>query len=66
MAKLYAELTSDKGGRVASKGGHDFLTLRIYDGNNLVASLDYNRKENQMHINEENGTLEVNLNGFIL
>lgn len=65
MAKLYAELTSDKGGRVASKGGHDFLTLKIYEGNNLVASLDYNRTKHQMHINDEDGTLEVNLNGFI-
>lgn len=27
MAKLYAELTSDKGGRVASKGGETFLEL---------------------------------------
>ena len=27
MAKLYAELTSDKGGRVASKGGEEYVTL---------------------------------------
>jgi hypothetical protein len=33
MAKLYAELTSDKGGRVASKGGENHLSVTIYEGN---------------------------------
>lgn len=36
MAKLYAELTSDKGGRVASKGGDKWLELAIYRGNTLL------------------------------
>lgn len=29
MAKLYAELTSDKGGRVASKGGDKQITFNV-------------------------------------
>ena len=29
MAKLYAELTSDKGGRVVGKGGDDTVTVTI-------------------------------------
>jgi hypothetical protein len=29
MAKLYAELTSDKGGRVASKGGEAYVEVNI-------------------------------------
>lgn len=33
MAKLYAELTSDKGGRVASKGGDRIMTTRYFKGN---------------------------------
>jgi hypothetical protein len=36
MAKLYAELSSDKGGRIASKGGEEWLELAIYRGNRLV------------------------------
>jgi hypothetical protein len=33
MAKLYAELTSDKGGRVASKGGDEYITIQLSNGN---------------------------------
>ncbi len=29
MSKLYAELTSDKGGRVASKGGDGYILLHV-------------------------------------
>lgn len=29
MAKLYAELTSDKGGRVVSKGGDTYIEAKI-------------------------------------
>jgi hypothetical protein len=36
MAKLYAELTSDKGGRVASKGGDDFIMVTINHKNSLL------------------------------
>jgi hypothetical protein len=36
MAKLYAELTSDKGGRVASKGGDDFIMMTIKHKNSLL------------------------------
>lgn len=33
MAKLYAEITSDKGGRVASKGGDESITVTFRNGN---------------------------------
>ena len=42
MAKLYAELTSDKGGRVASKGGDKEITVTFKMGNNLVYKLRFN------------------------
>ncbi len=41
MAKLYAELTSDKGGRVASKGGDKWLNVDIRNGNLTVARILY-------------------------
>ena len=33
MAKLYAEITSDKGGRVASKGGNEYVQIVLSHGN---------------------------------
>ena len=36
MAKLYAELASDKGGRVASKGGDSIVTIELVRGNYKV------------------------------
>lgn len=33
MAKLYIEATSDKGGRVASKGGDTKIITHYYQGN---------------------------------
>lgn len=41
MAKLYAELTSDKGGRVASKGGDDFISCRITQNGKIIATIEY-------------------------
>ena len=39
MAKLYAELTSDKGGRVASKGGDSELEITIKLKNETIAEI---------------------------
>ena len=39
MAKLYAELTSDKGGRVASKSADMRLVLTIQQNNKVVGTL---------------------------
>lgn len=36
MAKLYAELTSDKGGRIASKGGDNQVVATFKNGNNVT------------------------------
>jgi hypothetical protein len=39
MAKLYAELSSDKGGRIASKGGDKYITVQLRRGNKNIASI---------------------------
>jgi len=41
MAKLYAEITSDKGGRVASKSGDETITVTLYAGNIEVAQIEF-------------------------
>lgn len=39
MAKLYAELTSDKGGRVASKGGDKFILTHFHIKNERLFTI---------------------------
>lgn len=39
MAKLYAELTSDKGGRVASKGADSRMMLEVFQNNRKIGIL---------------------------
>lgn len=41
MAKLYAEITSDKGGRVASKGGDNTIKIELKEGNKIFATIFY-------------------------
>lgn len=41
MAKLYAELTSDKGGRKATKGAGRIMTTRYYTGNRCTHVVKY-------------------------
>jgi hypothetical protein len=41
MAKLYAELSSDKGGRVASKGGDTKITTLYCLGNKRTHAVVY-------------------------
>jgi hypothetical protein len=57
MAKLYAELTSDKGGRVAGKGGEDFISCRITKNGKIVAHVEY--CNGQLHINDTNDTMPI-------
>ena len=33
MAKLYAEITSDQGGRVVGQGGDEYITITARNGN---------------------------------
>lgn len=66
MAKLYAELTSDKGGRIASKGGSELLTIKIYDGNSYILSIDYKREEHELHINDDTENLVINVDGYTI
>ena len=39
MARLYAEITSDKGGRVVGKGGDHGIMIRIMHGSRNVYNL---------------------------
>jgi hypothetical protein len=41
MAKLYAELSSDKGGRIASKSGDDYITIQVSNGNARVFEITF-------------------------
>ena len=68
MAKLYAELTSDKGGRVVGKGGHDYVNVDIKCGNHIIARIEYNLPNNQLHINDEteDNELIVNVDGYLI
>jgi len=43
MAKLYAELTSDKGGRIASKGGNEEINIKCMTGNTTVGEVQLRR-----------------------
>ena len=45
MAKLYAEIDSDKGGRKASKGGEEYLDIDILSGNRRIACLTVRNNE---------------------
>jgi hypothetical protein len=52
MAKLYAELSSDKGGRIASKGGDRWLELAIYRGNRLIRRFNVDDQGTHVDITE--------------
>ena len=40
MAKLYAELSSDKGGRVASKGDDEYIVIDLRVKNTQVGQIE--------------------------
>jgi len=40
MAKLYAELTSDKGGRVVSRGGNNIVNVSFRIGNVHIGDIE--------------------------
>lgn len=62
MAKLYAELTSDKGGKTISKGGNNFISLTIYHGNSKVFTLNHNYENNEYYIYEDTENAIIVLN----
>lgn len=53
MAKLYAEVASDKHGRVASKGGDEYITVNVSNGNIRVFEITFRDD------GERRGTLEI-------
>jgi hypothetical protein len=50
MAKLYAELTSDKGGRVASKGGDKSITVKLKEKNQNLFEITFKTTEHDAWI----------------
>lgn len=40
MAKLYAEITSDKGGRKVSKGGDKNIQIKVSNKNKVIYYVD--------------------------
>ena len=40
MAKLYAEITSDKGNRTVSKGGNEFINVQFKVKNKVVGNVE--------------------------
>lgn len=53
MAKLYAELTSDKGGRVVGKGGEHFTEMKVTHNNRHLWTIHAG----------QSGTLTITRNG---
>ena len=67
MAKLYAELTSDKGGRVVGKGGDEYIDIDIIFKNRKLYKLRmtsqgtlYCGKETDILINVDDATEMLN------
>lgn len=50
MAKLYAEITSDKGGRVASKGGEDYVMVALSEKNVRLFEITFKTTEHHAYI----------------
>ena len=58
MAKLYAELTSDKGGRVVGKGGNDYIYIDISAKNLALMRLRLRESQTQYEKAEGEYVLE--------
>ena len=57
MAKLYAEITSDKGGRVVGKGGDKQIIIRTKNGNKYLGTIElyYSGGITRLWYTEKNG-----------
>jgi hypothetical protein len=51
MAKLYAELSSDKGGRVASKGGDKVMMIKVNYKNEKSFFVNFDIQHDKLNIN---------------
>jgi hypothetical protein len=63
MAKLYAELTSDKGGRVASKGGDEYIDIAIMYKNHQRYELRMT-SQGDLYVARKKGDVLVNIEDF--
>jgi len=59
MAKLYAELTSDKGGRVVGKGGESFVIAEMKSGNKTIFSLAFDGNQCQLNWYDKNKVITM-------
>jgi hypothetical protein len=64
MSKLYAELTSDKGGRIASKGGDDYIDISISMKNRQRYELRMT-SQGDLYVARRKGDTLVNIEDFI-
>lgn len=64
MAKLYAELTSDKGGRVVGKGGDDYIDITIMYKNIQRYELRMT-SQGDLYISRQKGEPLVNVEDYI-
>lgn len=58
MAKLYAEVTSDKGGRVVGKGGEIYTTAIFKRGNKTIFTCVFDGNQAQLNTIDKNGVIE--------
>jgi hypothetical protein len=49
MAKLYAQIQTDKRGRVASKGGESWVQVQITDGSQTALHCEYREEGEHQH-----------------
>lgn len=62
MAKLYAEITSDKDNKKISKGGNNKITIELFDGRSNIISIDYIRDLHELHIYDDTENLLTTIN----
>lgn len=60
MAKLYAEITSDKGGRVVGKGGDKVLIIDITSGGRKIYGI-YVNFDNELTIYDKRENKNTNV-----
>jgi hypothetical protein len=50
MAKLYAQVTSDKGSRVVGKGGDEYITITVREGNVNVFDITFKSNKRNAYL----------------
>jgi hypothetical protein len=50
MAKLYADLSCDKGGRISSKGGEEYITIVVKEKNRNMFDITFKSTDYDAYI----------------